>query len=239
MTDLHTHILPGMDDGARDAEMSIAMLRAEWQQGVDTVVLTPHCYREKEPIQRFLQRREAAKQRLDQAIAELQEPLPQLLLGAEVAWAPHMADWPELEQLCIQGTEQLLLELPFSPWTDQMIRDIYDMMGRRGITPILAHLERYQKRQNARMFREVLSLGVPVQLSSTPLQGGWSERHLLVKMLKKEQAHLLASDCHNLTTRVPDLRKGLDAAAELLGAERARQLADAADQLVQPEVTLA
>ncbi len=239
MTDLHTHILPCMDDGARDERISIAMLRAEWQQGVDTVVLTPHCYCKKEPIQRFLRRRETAKQRLDRAMVGLQEQLPRLLLGAEVAWAPHMAEWPELEQLCIQGTKRLLLELPLSPWTDQMIRDICDMMGQRGVTPILAHLERYQKHQDACMFRKVLSLGVPVQLSSTPLQGGWRERRTLVKMLKKEQAHLLASDCHNLTSRVPDLRKGLDAAAGLLGAERARQLMDTADRLVQPEMVLA
>lgn len=235
MTDLHTHILPAMDDGAKNTKTSLAMLRAEWQQGVDTVVLTPHCCCEKEPVQHFLQRRAEAKQHLDQALEQCNESMPKLLLGAEVAWTPHLADCPELDQLCIEGTSQMLLELPFSPWTDQMIREIYDLMGRRGITPILAHLERYQKRQNARMFREVLSLEVPVQLSSTPLQGGWGERHPLVKLLKKQQAHLLASDCHNLTTRVPDLKKGLDAAAKLLGTEYAQQLSENADQLVQVE----
>jgi len=60
LTDLHTHILPGMDDGARNVAMSLAMLEAERAQGVDTVVLTPHFYREREDAERFLQRREAA-----------------------------------------------------------------------------------------------------------------------------------------------------------------------------------
>ena len=61
MTDLHTHILPGMDDGAKDAQMSIAMLRAQRDQGVDTVVLSPHFYGDREDVDRFLRRRNLSR----------------------------------------------------------------------------------------------------------------------------------------------------------------------------------
>ena len=54
MTDAHTHILPAMDDGAKDLGTSLAMLRASREQGVDTVVLTPHYYPQKESVESFL-----------------------------------------------------------------------------------------------------------------------------------------------------------------------------------------
>ena len=60
MTDLHTHILPGMDDGAVSVETSLEMLRMERDQGVDAVVLTPHFYRDRERPEQFLARRRAS-----------------------------------------------------------------------------------------------------------------------------------------------------------------------------------
>ena len=89
MTDLHTHILPGMDDGAPDVETSLAMLREEARQGVDTVVLTPHFYRDRERPEHFLARRARAADRLNSAIQALpgeeRRAMPRLILGAEVA----------------------------------------------------------------------------------------------------------------------------------------------------------
>ena len=143
MTDLHTHILPGMDDGAPDVETSLAMLREEALQGVDTVVLTPHFYRDQERPEHFLARRERAADRLARAILDLTEEerqtMPRLILGAEVAWVPNLAYWEELPQLCVGKINYLLLELPFSPWNEHMVNELYYLFGRTGITAILAH----------------------------------------------------------------------------------------------------
>ena len=73
MTDLHTHILPGMDDGARTVKESLKMLRMERSQGVDTVVLTPHFYRDYETPEHFLQRREESVRVLETVIGRLPE----------------------------------------------------------------------------------------------------------------------------------------------------------------------
>ena len=85
MTDLHTHILPGMDDGSPNTETSIAMLRAERDQGISTVVLTSHFYRSHERPSSFLKRRAAAMDQLQQAIEQLpqkeRDSLPRLVLG--------------------------------------------------------------------------------------------------------------------------------------------------------------
>ena len=232
MTDNHTHILPGMDDGSKSPEMSLKMLQMELDQGVDTVVLTSHCYRDREKPKDYLARRSTSFEILQEAIEKNQVAVPRLLLGAEVAWAPHLSEWDELEQLCCQGTRNLLLEMPFRPWSHSMIDQIYDMMEKRDVTPVFAHLERYIKDQRADHIREIISMGTPIQISAAPLLKFMS-RHLLVKMVKNHTAHLLASDCHNLTTRPPNLKPGLDVVRRLTGEHEVRRLTMNADSLVE------
>ena len=235
MTDLHTHILPGMDDGAKDSETSLAMLRMQRDQGVDTVVLTPHFYRERELPAHFLERRSKAARHLAEAITALPEEersaLPALALGAEVAWVPGLSDWPELERLCLGRSQTFLLELPSSPWTDQMIHQLYDLPGRTGLTPIIAHLERYLNTQKRQHIQAVLSLGVPVQVSAEPLLHPF-QRGTVLKMLREGQAQLLASDSHNLSTRKPNLGPGMEVVRRKLGDRMADSLAARSDRLL-------
>ena len=234
MTDLHTHILPGVDDGAKSVEESLAMLRMERKQGVDAVVLTPHFYRDRENPKHFLQRRRESALGLAEALMALPEEerstLPRVILGAEVAWRPNLADWEELPQMCIGETKHLLLELPFSPWSDRMLDQLYDLMGRTGITPIIAHLERYLKSQRPEHIREVLELGVPVQVSGSALLHPLT-RGSVLKLLQRRQAQILASDCHNTTGRAPDLKAALDVVRRRLDEEAAQRLIRHADRL--------
>ena len=235
MTDLHTHILPGMDDGAKTVEESLELLRMERTQGVDTVVMTPHFYRDQENPKHFLNRREQAAVKLGRAIENLPEEerasLPALRLGAEVAWWPNLADCEELPELCIGRTKNLLVELPFTPWNDRMLDQLYDFFGRTGITPVIAHLERYLKIQKPEHIRDVQGLGVPIQISGDillhPLARGGA-----LKLLKSRQAYVLATDCHNCTTRRPNLEPALAVLRKKLGEARAEELIRCADELV-------
>ena len=230
MIDVHTHILPAMDDGSRNVEMSLEMLRQEKQQGVDTVVLTPHFYRDKEDPEHYLVRRQKAFETLQEAIRQQEnEEYPRLLLGAEVAWVPNLAEWSGLSQLCIGGGQYMLLEMPFYHWSDQTVYQIYDLME-QGITPIFAHLERYLKNQKPEYIQEIISMGSPIQVSCAPLQR-FFERKPIVQLLKRRQAHLLGSDCHNLTVRPPNLAQGYAAVEKILGSQTAQMLDDNAHQL--------
>lgn len=234
MTDLHTHILPGIDDGARNAEESLALLRMEKEQGISTVVLTPHLYREKESPKHFLQRRQKSLDELETYLltlpAEDRETLPVRLMGAEVAWVPHLQDWDELPELCIGETKNLLLELPFSPWNERMIDSLYDLMNRTGITPVIAHLERYLKIQRPEYVREVLSLGVPVQVSGDVLLH-FTTRSGAMKLLKNRQAHIIASDCHNAGKRPPTVKPAMDVVRRKMGDQQAERLMHYADEV--------
>lgn len=235
MTDLHTHILPGMDDGARSAEESVAMLRLERMQGVKAVVLTPHFYGARERAKDFLRRRDVAIKTLDDELAKLsqeeRDALPELIPAAEVAWHSALAGCEELPQLCIGATKNFLLELPFTPWSTQMFNQIYDLIGETGLTPVIAHLERYVRFQRPRQIGEIFELGVPVQISADTLK--WPLlRGKVLRLFEEQRAHILASDCHNCTDRSPNVGEGLRMIRRKLGNWYADELVRCADELV-------
>ena len=234
MTDLHTHILPRMDDGAKDAEESLAMLRMERMQGVDCVVLSPHFYRNRETAVQFLSRREAAIFALEKRVDELPEEertaLPRRILGAEVAWHPALLECDELPLLCIGQTKNFLLELPFTPWSHQMFNQIYDLIGQTGLTPVIAHLERYMKIQRREHIREVFELDIPVQISAEILTHPLA-RGRVMKLLEKQRVHAVASDCHNCTDRPPNLGAGMQVVRRKLGDWCAQALERSANEL--------
>ena len=234
MTDLHTHILPGMDDGAKSVEMSLEMLRMERDQGVDTVVLTPHFYRNRERPERFLNRRHAAEEALQDTLMALPEAerrtMPRLILGAEVAWVPNLPDMPALPRMCMGCSNYLLLELPFVPWSDLMFRQLRELMDKTHLVPVIAHLERYLKDQKPERIRELLELDVLVQVSTSPLlhplrRGG------ALGLLREYHAQLVASDCHDPADRPPNLGPAVKVLGRKLGEAQWRELIRCGDDL--------
>lgn len=236
MTDLHTHILPGMDDGAPDAETSIAMLRMEQEQGIDTVALTPHFYRNREKPLHFLERRQKAAEKLLEALKALPEDerktLPRLTLGAEVAWIPGMADWEELPELCYAGTTFLQIELPFHPWDRAMFQQLYDLMGRTGLTPVIAHLDRYIGIQSKDRIDDLLDMDIPFQLSAEAMLHFFTRRQAL-SLLRSHQTRLLISDCHGVKDRAPNMGAALEMIRKKMDAETVKSISWHTDELLK------
>ncbi len=228
MTDLHTHILPGMDDGAQSMEEALMLLRMQAQQGVDTVALTPHFYKRRENATDFLARRKAAWIRLQEATQN--DDYPKLILGAEVAWMSEMTQWPELEALCYQGTKTLLVELPTMPWTDSVFRELYSLEGRRGIMPMIAHVDRYFYFQKEKSIERLLEMGYPVQVSAEALFRLFTRKKAL--NLLENYEGLLISDCHNLTDRKPNIEAAMKIVEKKLGHRTAREIAGVTDEVL-------
>lgn len=227
MIDLHTHILPGMDDGAPDTETALQMLRMEAAQGVRAVGLTSHFYRSREHLSDFLRRRDAAFAQLSAAAVE--EPgLPGLILGAEVAYAPGMTDWEGLERLCYEGTKILLVELPFVPWNDEIFRQLYRLEGRLGITPMIAHVDRYFGCQDKKAINQLLDMELPLQVSAESLLHLMGRKNAL--RLLESYNGLLISDCHNTVTRPPNMGKARAVVEKKLGQAMAAEMAAATDE---------
>lgn len=231
MIDIHTHILHGVDDGAKDIGMSLEMLRLEKEQGIDTVVLTPHYYRDKEDIESFLSRRDAAFEELKRAIESADRAdFPELVLGCEVAWVPNLADVDGIERLAIGNGKYMLLELPFYPWSEALCRQLHNLVGRTGITPVLAHMERYMRLQRPDIFDEILSMGLPAQIGADAICR-FLTRGRCLKALG-DWAHVVASDCHNLKSRAPSLGDAMAIIRKKLGDE-------AADEIIKSSYYLA
>lgn len=212
MTDLHTHILPNLDDGSGSVAESLALLRAEREQGVDAVALTPHFYRERESIERFLEQRRAAYETLRERCPA---DAPALLPGAEVAWYPSLPAEEKLEGLCLGDTKWLLLELPFEPWTSLLLNQVYDFASCSGVTPILAHVERYLPLQDKARFRDLLSMGFPLQMNADSLLRLRGRRKCLE--LLRRGSWYLGSDCHSSAARPPRLGPAAEVLRRKLG----------------------
>jgi len=218
IADFHSHILPGVDDGSASVEESIAMLRALSQQGVDHVVLTPHFYARYDKPDGFLKKTGRAAQALKQAAGQL-DGLPQLSFGAEVAYFRGMSDCDFLQQLTIDGGKYILIEMPPSPWQDVMLRELAEIRQRRGMTPIIAHVDRY--------IAPFKTFGIPGRLAQLPVLVQANAEFFLKKntarmacrMLAEGRIQLLGSDCHNMTDRRPNLGDALDVIERRLGPE--------------------
>ena len=163
MIDWHSHVLPLMDDGSKSVDESLSILKMQTEQGVNTVIATPHFYANDESVDSFLERRKESYEKL---LASFDEESPKILLGAEVAYYSGISRLENLSSLCIEGTRLLLLEMPFSKWTDYVIKEICELALQGRVVIILAHIERYLGLQGIKVFEELLEYGVIMQVNA-------------------------------------------------------------------------
>lgn len=221
--DFHSHILPSVDDGSRSVEESLEMLRAEARQGIGTVVATPHFYANHDTPERFLRRRAAAWEMLQTAMA-LEAGLPEIILGAEVYYFSGISDSDQLHRLTTGRKGYIMLEMPTVPWTQNMYQEMENIYTKHGITPIIAHIDRYISPLRHRQILDRLEeLPVLVQANSDFFLRPMTAP-LALRMLKEKRIHLLGSDCHNCSTRKPELGRAIERIEKHLGADAMKHL---------------
>lgn len=216
VTDFHSHILPNVDDGSASIEASLTMLRMEVEQGIEHVIATPHFYPQRDNPDRFLERRDRAIAKLREAMGA-DENLPAITLGAEVYFFRGMSESDQLSRLTIDGKKCILVEMPLAPWSEDMYQELEAIWSRRGILPIIAHIDRY--------IRPLRTYGIPERLVDMPVLVQANAEFFLnkstagmaLRMLKADRIHLLGSDCHNTTTRKPNLGDALQLIRHKLG----------------------
>ena len=211
--DLHSHILPQLDDGSDSVEMSLAMLYQMAEQGVDVVCATSHYYAKYSSIPAFCERRAEALERLSSVLTA---ELPRVLPAAEVAYFPHMEE-QDLMPLCIQGTRTLMLEMPFSDWTGLQLETVEALVLDCRYDVVLVHPERFCfSKSNRHKLEKLAKLPIGLQVNAGSLLR-WGTRRLALDLLQMAQYPLLGSDCHNLTSRPPNLKEGRKVVMQKLG----------------------
>lgn len=226
--DFHSHILPEIDDGSRSPDESLRMLLQEAKQGVGIVLLTPHFCASEDRPDLFLRRRNRA----EKALRQIWGPeMPKVGLGAEVEYFSGMKTCAELKDLCIRGTNLLLVEMPFCRWTEGMVQELIFLKKQRGFQIVLAHVERYLKFRNSGAMEQLQAAGIRFQVNAGSFLR-WQTRGKVLRLLKKGKIHVLGSDCHNMTTRPPNLEQAIQYIERECGTDTVRQLRKNSERLL-------
>lgn len=207
ITDFHSHILPCADHGSDSPETSQRQLGLLARAGVDRVVATPHFYPSDITAEAFLALRRQCAEALH---ATLGEPAPEIVMGAEVLVCCGLDEMEGLEKLCVEGTDTILLEMPFREWSEPLIETV-GRIKRRGLNPVMAHIDRYDDKPIERL----LEFGIMCQVNASALASrrgrGW-----LLDLVKEGRICALGSDIHGADRACA---KAFSRACELLGAE--------------------
>jgi len=224
MIDLHSHILPGIDDGARDLDASVEMARRFVDQGVECVACTPHIlpgvFHNSGP-------------QIRKAVTALQQDLAERDIALRLVTGADNHIVPDFARLCRSGhlltladTRYVLVEPPHHVPPARLEETFFSLLV-EGFVPILTHPERLtwiEKRYS--VFCTLAERGVWMQITSGSLRGAFGKRpkYWAERMLCEGLVHILASDAHDTGRRRPDLGEGWKAARNLIGDSEAERL---------------
>jgi protein-tyrosine phosphatase len=206
------------------------MIQLLMHQGINCIIATPHFYAVNDHIDRFLERRNSAFENLRR---KLPHESPAILLGAEVAFFNGISRSDCLERLTIEGTDTLLLEMPFSPWGESELDEIEYILNHTKLNLVLAHLERYTLiPENKKKIERLIELPLTVQVNAGSLLE-WRRRGKSIRILKNAQTCLLGSDCHGVHHRPPNLQAGREVVEKKLGRQFLEQIDETGAQLIK------
>jgi protein-tyrosine phosphatase len=193
LIDFHAHILPGMDHGCDDVAMSIKQLKMAEKQKIDVIIATSHFYPHLESVEDFLKRRMDA---WDSLVAARSDVLPAIRLGAEVLLCNNIDKMPGIEELCIENSKVLLVEMPFvRHWETNLIETVVRLQEEKGLQVILAHGERYPVKE----MEKLLDKGFQIQLNVASAVHLFPS-HFINNCIKRNCITAFGSDihgCHN------------------------------------------
>ena len=222
MIDFHSHILPAIDDGSRDVEETKQLLHEEMNQGVTSIIATPHFYANKSSAKAYLEARKKSEEKLRTVLKDMRQA-PQVRVAAEVYYFPGISRAEILDDLTIEGTRILLLEMPFTQWKEEMYQEVRDLIRKRRFTLILVHVERYYDFQKDKLtWEKIMALPLICQINSGSfIKKGFLDKkpRWALQFLDSHERVLLGTDCHNMDNRKPNMEAGRASIAKALGKE--------------------
>ena len=225
MIDIHCHILPGLDDGASCIEESIEMCRIAKEDGINTIVATPHIlkgeYRNEDP------------QIILGKIEELRNKAPdgiELLSGSDLHFQHDIIHRVVTQKsiLTINNKCYLLIEFPFN-FIPLGSKEVFRKLISKGIKPIITHPERnFEFIQSPRLLFDLIKEGALAQVTAMSISGkfGSITRDTAHLFLRHNLVQVIASDAHNAYWRKPALGEGVRAAAKVVGTAKAEAMAE-------------
>ncbi|MEE1056440.1 MAG: CpsB/CapC family capsule biosynthesis tyrosine phosphatase [Acutalibacteraceae bacterium] len=205
MVDLHCHILPGIDDGAKTKDVSITLLDLEKNQGVDSLVFTPHFKIDKISPEDFLQARNKSFDELKSVIDYNRFQL-NIKLGAEVLFSVSLLNI-DLKPFCYQDTDYILVELPVKTKPYGLF-EVFNAIINDGYIPIIAHIERYPYfAEDPILLYELVMMGCLTHINAETVIQKNNLHKIVMKYFKWQLVHFVCSDCHSINRRPPNLKE--------------------------------
>lgn len=222
--DIHSHILPNLDDGASGMEETIHMLRIAYEQGIRKMIATPHYH-----LGRYENSITSVKESLEQVRIETKrQGIPvELVIGSEIYYHSEAVSNISLGNVSTLGETGCVL-VEFSPGTSlSYLRQALDFIIREGYTPIVAHVERYiEVTKKLDYIAGFIDMGCYIQINSGSITGnsGMKVKSFCKKLLKNELVHFIATDCHGVKFRAPEIQKSVQYIKKKFGDDYAKKL---------------
>lgn len=214
--DIHSHLLPGIDDGAADWDETRLMLRLAYEQGIHTIIATPHFSRRLKPREL----RELAGRLAEEA--QKISPDYRIFLGQELMYFDSLAEYLKRgDALTLADTRYILVE--FLP--DVTYKNLYQWVRKllmAGYYPVIAHVERYFSLRSEDRLKELRSAGCYLQMNYSSLDGTFFQGDVrwCRKLVRQNLIHFMATDMHHIDYRAPLIRKSLRWMEKNLDAEQ-------------------
>ncbi len=206
IVDVHCHILPGIDDGAKNLDQSKAMLDIAWEQGIHKIIATPHCMPEA---------RNASPKVIAEKVRQLQEYIEEMHYDIEIFTGNEIYYWEEASELLEAGkicqmADSCCVLVEFSPRDDaRYIRNGLSELQNMGYDPIIAHVERYESLLDSSLqkIKELRDMGIFIQVNALSVTGGFGRptQAFVEKLLKKKMVDFIGTDAHSDRNRAPKM----------------------------------
>ena len=222
--DIHCHILPGVDDGARNFDTSMAMISMAYNEGTRAMILTPHYHggyvepNRNVVDERFIKLRQLVHQYY---------PDMKLFLGNEIYYYPSVPEWIEEGRVhTLADSDYVLLEFSTKVGKRELMDACKNMCG-YGYRPVFAHVERYESLvKDPSYIEELILSGAYIQVNSKSItgEGGLRTKHFIKRLLKEEWIHFIGTDAHSMGSRKPEIAECADTIIKKCGKEYAAEI---------------
>jgi protein-tyrosine phosphatase len=220
--DIHSHILPQLDDGSQSIEQTVNMLNIAYAEGIRTIITTPHY---KEGLLTNLMQKQ--QEYWDQLKETLKTTMPDMtiLIGSEIYYSHESVKLLRQKYIpTMAGSKYVLIEFP-SMVEYRYIKSALQELLFEGYRPILAHVERYRN-LSTDSISEFIDMGVYSQVNASSLSPKIGNTYLSIakKLVKKNLVHFIATDSHNDGNRAPKLKKCIEYIVKKYGESYVNEL---------------
>lgn len=233
MIDIHCHILPGIDDGAKTIEHSIEMAKVAAEEGIQTIIATPH-----HKNNQFTNNKEDILNHVENLNKQFtQRNIPiKILPGQEVRiFGEVLEDYEKGEILTLNHTKYLFVEFPSSSVPRYAERLLYDIQT-QGIIPIIVHPERNKELQEKPdLMYKLVQNGALTQVTAASVCGyfGKKVKQFSEQLIEANLTHFIASDAHNTTSRTFKMSQAFDEIEAKFGSDYVYMFTENAELLVE------